>query len=121
MSEHSEQLPPPNNHEVFESLCLDLFRAIWEDPGAQKNAGAGQPQGGVDIFGRQAGRWIGVQCKVNPGPRTESTVKMLEEEVERAKSFQPALSTFIFATTARREARLQERARQLTNEHMNRG
>ena len=46
MSADSEAYPPPNEPAAFESLCLDLWKEIWEDPGAQKNGRSGQSQAG---------------------------------------------------------------------------
>ena len=63
MSADSEPLPPPNDPGEFESLCLDLFKELWQDQDAQKNGRRGQAQAGVDVFGQKAGEWVGVQCK----------------------------------------------------------
>src|SRR5262245_48581183 len=99
---------PPNDATAFESLCLDVWKEIWNDPGAQKNGRSGQPQAGVDVFGKQEGKQIGVQCKQRDGLlRTELTIDELEQEVEKAKYFRPPLSTFIVATTGSRDARVQ--------------
>lgn len=103
MSADHEQLLPPNDPAAFESLCLDLWKEIWGDPGAQKNGRSGQPQAGVDIFGRTAAGWVGVQCKQKDGLlRTQVTVAELEGEVEEARRFEPSLSRFIVATTGPR-------------------
>ena len=67
MSADSEWWPPPNEPAAFESLCLDLWREIWNDPGAQKNGRSGQAQAGVDVFGVHSGRQMGVQCKQKDG------------------------------------------------------
>ncbi len=48
MSADSERLLPPNDPVAFESLCLDLFKEIWGDSGAQKNGRSGQAQAGVE-------------------------------------------------------------------------
>ena len=115
MSSDQEQLLPPNEPTTFESLCLDLWREIWGDPGAQKNGRSGQPQAGVDIFGRAAEGWVGVQCKQKDGLlRTSVTAAELAAEVTAARSFTPRLRRFLLATSGPRDARLQERARELT-------
>jgi hypothetical protein len=46
------QYPAPANWQDFETLCLAIWREIWGDPNAQKNGRTGQPQAGVDVFGR---------------------------------------------------------------------
>ncbi len=118
MSADVEQWPPPNDPTAFESLCLDLWKNLWQDPGAQKNGRSGQPQAGVDVFGRHQGRQVGVQCKQKDGLlRTKLGVTELEEEVAAARHFQPPLAGFILATTGARDAKLQQRARELTEHH----
>lgn len=122
MSADSERYPPPNEPAAFESLCLDLWKEIWGDPGAQKNGRSGQPQAGVDVFGRHAGRWVGVQCKQKDGLlRSKVSVSELNAEVREALSFKPAVSIFILATTGPADAKVQERAREITIDHEARG
>ena len=112
-----EAWPPPDEPSAFESLCLDLWKEIWgPDSDAQKNGRSGQPQAGVDVFGRVGEKWVGVQCKQKSallGARL--TRKELEIEVERARTFVPSLSQFIIATTGPRDAIVQERAREMTS------
>jgi hypothetical protein len=122
MSAGIERWEPPNDPTAFESLCLDLWRAIWEDPNAQKNGRSGQPQAGVDVFGQHQGKWAGVQCKQKDGLLwSKVTVKELEAEVKAAKQFTPPLLEFILATTGPRDAKVQKRAREFTEEHKQQG
>ena len=98
MSADSEAYPPPNEPAAFESLCLDLWKDIWNDPGAQKNGRSGQGQAGVDVFGVHQSRQMGVQCKQKNGLlRTQVTVRELEKEVKEALGFRPRLDTFTTA------------------------
>jgi hypothetical protein len=108
---------------AFESLCRDLWEDIWgPGSGAQKNGRSGQPQAGVDVYGRQSGRWIGVQSKQKDGLlRTKISVAELEQEVEKALTFKPPLSSFLLATSGPAEVRVQERAREITDDHATRG
>ena len=119
MSSDIERWEPPNDATAFESLCLDLFKDIWQDSGTQKNGRRGQRQDGVDLSGRENGQRTGVQCKQKDG-RLRSTliVTELEGEVEAARLFKPALAKFILATTAPRDAAVQRRARELTEQHI---
>jgi hypothetical protein len=118
MTTDIERWPPPNDSVAFESLCLALWQDIWRDPGAQKNGRRGHAQAGVDVFGQHRGKWEGVQCKQNDGlVWSKVTINELEAEVEQAKKFTPPLSNYILATTGPRDARLQERARELTEQH----
>jgi hypothetical protein len=116
----NSQIPPPENWQDFETLCWDLWRSIWNYPETEKNGRQGQPQHGVDIYGRpeEGTDWAGIQCK---GKRnySEKTIKSkeLKEEVEKAKTFTPPLSKFIVATTGQRDQKIQELAREITEEH----
>lgn len=115
------QIPPPSNWQDFESLCCDLWRAIWKDPNTQKNARQGQPQGGVDIFGRpdEGTVWAGVQCKDKDNYDEKSlTEKEILAEVEKAKSFSPKLSSFTIATSGKRDGKVQELSRTITCKHL---
>jgi hypothetical protein len=112
----SEVLPPLENPHDFESLCLDLWREIWGDSGAQRNGRSGQPQAGVDVFGVHNGDWMGVQCKQkNSSLRTSITVHELEKEVAAARGFKPPLNSFVLATAGPRDRAVQERARELSS------
>lgn len=115
------QILPPSNWQDFESLCCDLWREIWKDPNTQKNGRQGQPQNGIDIFGRpdQGGQWAGIQCKGKDNLSDKSlTEDEVGREVEKAKSFSPKLSQFVIATTGPKDGRLQALARSITEEHL---
>src|SRR5258708_1121280 len=108
MSLDSQMLTPPGDPAGFESLCLELWRVIWQDSNAQKNGRNGQPQAGVDVFGQHEGKWIGVQCKQKDQLLwSKLTTDELEVEVEKAKQFQPPLSAFILATTGPADVKVQ--------------
>ncbi len=118
MTADINQYPPLSDPVAFESLCLELWREIWDNSGAQKNGRSGQAQAGVDIFGRYRGRQMGVQCKMKSGlVRPKVSVQELENEVAKALTFRPPLHTFILATTGFADTKVQERARTLTAEH----
>ena len=120
----NSQIPPLSNWQDFETLCCDLWREIWKDPNTQKNGRQGQPQHGVDIVGRpdQGSRLAGVQCKGKDNYDDRSlTKKEVKAEVEKAKSFEPELSQFIIATTVPKDAKIEELARIITEEHRKSG
>ncbi len=113
-------IPPENEHE-FENLCLALWKRILRDPNFQFVGRRGQSQGGVDLIGRRDGtlNWIGIQCKVwTGGILAKNDVR---KDVKNAKDFNPRLSELVFATTARRDQKLQEFARELTEENVRTG
>jgi len=117
---HSLQIPPPANWQDFETLCCDLWGLIWNDPNTQKNGRQGQPQHGVDIYGKpdQGNTWAGIQCKGKDSYGNKSlTEKEVKAEVKKAKSFKPKLSQFIIATTGEKDAKIEELARMITDEH----
>ena len=121
----SLQLMPPQNWQDFEDLCCDLWKEIWKYPNTQKNGRQGpHPQHGVDIFGRpnEGSEWAGVQCKeIDNLSNNSLTISLLEKEVEKAKSFRPKLSQYIIATTAPRDSRIQQRTREITDNHQKKG
>ena len=114
------QFPPVADWEKFERLCRDLWAEIWRNPEAQRNGRTGQPQAGVDVYGTidRGDKWGGVQCKKRDAYADSSlTERELYEIVEAAKAFKPPLSRFTVAYTGRRDARLQEAARKITENH----
>ena len=120
----SSQIPPPRNWQDFEDLCCDLWSEIWKDPNAQKNGRQGQAQHGVDVFGRpnQEEKWAGVQCKGKDNYADKSlTEDEINREVEKAQSFEPALTEFIIATTGPKDATVEKLARKITEDHLNKG
>lgn len=118
----SFQHPPPANETDFENLCLALWKALWNDPSAQKVGRRGQAQHGVDVVGTSPrGGFAGVQCKSKTRlVGSELTEGELLEEVEKAKKFEPPLAEFTIATSSARDAHLQKVARQLTQQHRKR-
>jgi hypothetical protein len=116
-------LPSLSSARDFEALCLALYQRDWGDPNAQLNGVSGQSQSGVDIFGRSAadGELYGVQCKVRAGDAANLRFAEIEAEVEKAEKFEPRLSNFIVATSARRDARLQAKVRKLSSERLEKG
>lgn len=115
------QIPPPSNWQDFESLCCDLWRRIWKDENTKKNGRQGQPQAGVDVYGRpnKGNEWAGVQCKGKDNFTDKKlTKKEVTTEVEKAKSFKPKLSEFIIATTGPKDAKIDELCREITNKHL---
>lgn len=122
MSSESEVLLPPNTPEAFESLCLDVWKELLNDPQADKNGRRGYPQAGVDVFGQENGKWTGIQCKQKESLLwTKLTVAELKEEVAKARKFVPKLSVFILATSGPADVAVQEAARELTDLHRQTG
>jgi tetratricopeptide (TPR) repeat protein len=114
-------IPQPLNWQDFERNCRVLFACILNDPNTQLNGRQGQPQHGVDIWGRRGGegtRWVGIQCKgKNADYPSAVSETELRAEVAKARKFQPPISEFILATTAPDDAKIQEVARTITQEN----
>ena len=125
MEFHARQILPPKYWGEFEELCLDLFRCVWNDPLAQKNGRQGQPQAGTDIscspsFDNNA--IYGIQCKGKEA-RYGSSVALseLREEIDKAKTFRPPLKSWVFATTAPKDSKIEMEARLISEEHTKQG
>jgi tetratricopeptide (TPR) repeat protein len=107
-------LPKPKDWQDFERKTRVLFVCVLADPNTQMNGRTGQPQHGVDIWGyrnEDRHRLVGIQCKKSDDEVTDDE---LEAELEKAKGFDPPISEFILVTTAPRDQKIQQRARQLT-------
>lgn len=109
------QIPPPESGEEFEQMCLDLYEEEFKESLVQRNGRRGQAQDGVDIFVEDQN--IGIQCKEKDLIRGKITEKELTDEVEKAKNFKPTLKKFILVTTCKRDAKIQEKARLLSEGH----
>lgn len=109
---------PPANWQDFERLTLDSMKRVWSDQYAQRHGRSGQPQNGVDVFGKNYhnNEWTGVQCKkktwaTKPGadaPSNSLTTAEIDAELNKAASFTPPIARFVIATTAPADALLQK-------------
>lgn len=121
ISDH--QWPPPADWQKFERITHELFSAEWQCP-AELHGRRGQPQRGVDVYGQPKGETgrCGIQCKQKDDLAGATvTPAELKAEVKKALTFQPPLTRFILATTGDRDAKVQEVARLLTDDHQKRG
>jgi hypothetical protein len=103
---------------MFEELCLDIFKNDENYENVQKNGSRGQEQDGVDVFARKvmSQEWIGVQCKVKTGGKiTQNEINL---EIDKAKEFNPKLTHYYIYTTAKRDAKIQEFVRKLTDDNL---
>ena len=118
----SQTLRKPANWQDFESLCLLLWRAEWKSDDIKKNGRNGQAQKGVDICGHREGEneYSGIQCKCKPGNKPLTTDE-IDEEIDNAKAFKPALRRLIFATTADKDASIEEYIRIKDDENRKKG
>ena len=118
----SQTLRQPENWQDFESLCLLLWRAEWNSEDLKKNGRNGQAQKGVDICGHRDGEneYSGIQCKCKPGNKALTTNE-IDEEIANAQQFKPAIRRLIFATTADKDATIEEYVRIKDDENRQKG
>lgn len=115
------EIPRIENAELFEDLCFDLLEHDKDYENVQKNGRRGQKQDGVDIFARKAetSEWIGIQCKVKTGGAIEA--KEIENEINKALTFNPSLASYFIYTTAKRDALIQEYVRNINVRNLQAG
>lgn len=114
MSLSSVQLPKPKDWQDFERKTRELFACVLGDPNTEMHGRTGQPQHGVDVYGRRGGRgtaWVGVQCKLSEDEITEAE---LQAEFAKALNFTPPINEFFLVTTAPRDGKIQAVARAMT-------
>lgn len=110
----SQQLRKPSHWQDFEKLCLLLWRAEWGSDDLKLNGRQGQKQCGVDICGHRGSQsgYCGIQCKCKKDGETLRKTEIIAE-VEKAKEFNPRLKHLIVATTAEKDADVEEYVRTL--------
>ena len=118
----AQTLRRPANWQDFESLCLLLWREEWKSDDLKKNGRNGQLQNGVDISGHRDGEneYSGIQCKCKPGNK-QVTREEIEEEINNARAFKPALRRLVFATTADKDVSIEEYVRLKDDENRKQG
>lgn len=119
----TKHLRQPENWQDFETLCKKLWAEIWGFPETKKNGRSGQNQSGVDVWGMDAEkRLIGIQCK-GKGIYSHSqfSEKEILQEVEKAIHFKPKLSKFYLATTALKDAKIEECVREININQLQKG
>lgn len=103
--------PRPRNDEDFEDLIASLIELDYQVENITRNGRSGQRQDGVDVSAVDSyGRQLGYQCKAT----SSLTLQVAKDECAKASTYAPPLARFVVATTAPRDARLQEEVRKLT-------
>lgn len=108
------QHPRLKGEKAFQDFCLKLLQYEWNDHYARLHGRSGQKQHGADITGRDKRNGYDVaacQCKGSEKnePRQISEQE-LEDEVEKAKKFDPRLDILIVAYAGERDEKLQRKA-----------
>jgi hypothetical protein len=116
------EIPRPKSWDEFEDIVADLYGRLWNDPNTCRYGRTGQPQQGVDVYGcptHLAGRYAGVQCKrYDEGALTRA---IAVGEITKAEEFSPPLAEYTIATTERRDARLQQAVREISQKRQSAG
>lgn len=78
-------IPPPESWEDFEHLCRDLWTILWNDRDTRRHGRQGQPQAGVDVYGRpdQSSEWHGIQCKLKSQTTGTQLTRHLQSPASR--------------------------------------
>jgi hypothetical protein len=118
-----QQIPKPENWQDFESLCKKVWGEIWQCPEIAKNGRSGQSQCGVDVYGIPAfdTSYYGIQCKGKDDyTNAKLTSSEVDNEIEKAKKFEPALKKLYFATTANKDVAIESyiRTRNVQNREL---
>src|ERR1051325_6954417 len=119
----SYQLPPLSDEYRFEMLVRDLLRRVYDDPGVERFGRRGQAQHGIDGLSPSDSSTT-FQCKLKD-VRYESDERLrntllaeMEEELEKTKGLSRRPRRFIFATTFKNDANLQQKAAALSDESL---
>lgn len=117
------QIRKPENWQDFEKLCTKLWGEIWHcQDSIKRNGRSGQNQHGVDIYGIPEGKdgYYGIQCKGKSDyTKSELTESDVDAEIKNAKDFKPTLKRLIFATSACKDAKIEEYVRCKNIENIN--
>lgn len=109
----SSVVPPPKSWDEFEELTLSASKLRWDSTDFFRNGRQGQKQEGVDIWGHDVQRLVGVQCK---NTIDGVSLGVVEKEIVNAEAFEPKLEHLYIATTADRDAPLQKAVRTLSRD-----
>ncbi len=107
----SSVVPPPKSWDEFEDITLAAAKLRWNSADFQRHGRSGQKQDGVDVFGHDDDRHIGVQCK---NTVDGISLDIIRKEIAKAEGFEPPLDRLYIATTAKRDAPLQKEVRLLS-------
>lgn len=104
------ELRKPSNWQDFERICCEIAKVVWQDPYAKRNGRQGQKQDGVDIYGHEnnSPEISDIQCK----RYDKISNSIIDDEINNATGFKPALKHLIIATTADRDVKIEEYVRQ---------
>lgn len=92
----SSKVPSPKSWDEFEEITLSAAKLRWNSTDFYRHGRQGQKQDGVDIWGYDGKRHIGVQCKNTTG---ELGLAVVETEIANAEN---SCQNWIISTLSRR-------------------
>jgi len=105
-------IPPPKSWDEFEDIVLSAAKIRWSSTDFHRHGRSGQSQQGVDVYGHDdRGHHLGLQGKNTVEGITH---KVLIEEITKAEAFVPPLDSLYFATTVKRDAKVQKFVREIS-------
>lgn len=123
MTEYNTQVRKPLNEQDFEKHSTVLFRVLLKDPNVKRVGRRGLGQKGVDLVGnrnRQAGKVVGIQCKLK-GEGKKLSEAEVRREVTKALKFRPKLTEYFIVTTAGDDTAFDELTLKLQQEQKKKG
>lgn len=113
------ELPPPKGWEEFEDIVCSAAKNRWNSPDFTRHGRQGQEQFGVDVYGKdEQGLMMGLQCKNTSG---KLSVKLIENEIGNAESFETLLAKLYIATTAHTDQALQRAVMKISEQRAAKG
>jgi hypothetical protein len=113
--------PPPTHEWDFETFCKRLLRVHWPKSEPQLYGRRGQRQHGVDILDESGVEPLhATQCKFKKPGRLLTEAEIVGE-VEKAKTFTPAIGHYFLLTTSERSTDVQRAVVRLNKEHQKHG
>lgn len=123
MTGYNTQVRKLLNEQDFEKHSTVLFRVLLKDPNVKRVGRRGQGQKGVDLVGnrnRQAGKVVGIQCKLKGEGKGLSEAEV-RREVTKALKFRPKLAEYFIVTTAGDDTEIDQFALKLQQEQKKKG
>ncbi len=113
--------PQPADENDFELLCVKLLRRHWNSRQVELHAHRGEEQNGVDIIDLSGTIPLRAgQCKLHD-PAKSIPPSEISGEVDKAKTFIPAIGVYTIMTTAKVSAKAQQRILEINLDHRARG
>jgi tetratricopeptide (TPR) repeat protein len=108
---------PPTNEDRFEDLCLELLKQHWAKPQLQRFGKRGERQDGVDLLDLGGTEPLyAAQCKLKEASKALAPSE-IQEEVNKAKSFQLPIGYYAILTTAKVSTSAQVTVREINQQH----